>query len=123
MFIGLLTIPVVISAVLVVFTSLMIHGVHKFKRRLLYIYINVVLIYSFFYVYSNGFILLYYNIMLGTHTEESSMDLNQSKQQAVMPGHHTAASYRLPHQLDTQGLRYQYSGRKLLFKLETLERT
>ena len=51
------------------------------------------------------------------------MDLNQSKQQAVMPGHHTAASYRLPHQLDTQGLRYQYSGRKLLFKLETLERT
>ena len=60
MFIGLLTIPVVISAVLVVFTSLMIHGVHKFKRRLLNIYINVVLIYSFFYFYSNGFILLYY---------------------------------------------------------------
>ena len=38
-FIGLLTIPVVISAILVVFISLMIHGVHKFKRRLLEIYI------------------------------------------------------------------------------------
>ena len=113
MFIGLLTIPIFISAILVVFISLMIHGVHKFKRRLLNIYIifkiflfavftllelvsiilyliyshggiqimsevNVFLIYSFFYFYSNGFIVLHYNIMLGTHTEENSMDLNQS---------------------------------------------
>ena len=113
MFIGLLTIPIFISAILVVFISLMIHGVHKFKRRLLNIYIifkiflfavftllelvsiilyliyshggtqimsevNVFLIYSFFYFYSNGFIVLHYNIMLGKHTEESSMDLNQS---------------------------------------------
>ena len=38
--------------------------------------VNVVFIYSFFYFYSNGLILLHYNIMLGTHTEESSMDLN-----------------------------------------------
>ena len=42
------------------------------------IYINVVLIYSFFYFYSNGFILLHYKIMLGTHKEENSMDLNKS---------------------------------------------
>ena len=40
--------------------------------------VNVFLIYSFFYFYSNGFIVLHYNIMLGTHTEENSMDLNQS---------------------------------------------
>ena len=40
--------------------------------------VNVFLIYSFFYFYSNGLILLHYNIMLGTHTEENSMDLNQS---------------------------------------------
>lgn len=91
----------------------MVHGVHKFKRRLLEIYIifkififalftllelvsiimyliyshsgiqimsdvNVFLIYSFFYFYSNGFILLHYKIMLGTHKEENSMDLNKS---------------------------------------------
>ena len=39
MIIGLRTIPIFISAILVVFISLMIHGVHKFKRRLLEIYI------------------------------------------------------------------------------------
>ena len=110
-----LMIPVCICTIFAVFHSLMIHGVHKFKPRLVNTYIvfkivifalvtlltlvsiimsgvlmrymagvsimtdiNTFLLYSFFYFYSNGFIVLHYNIMIGNNTEEGSLNLTHS---------------------------------------------
>ena len=102
--VGLLSIPILISAIFTVFVSLMIHGVHKFKTRLVNTYIiykivlflivallclwcsidsatiissqkliaiDTFLLYCFFYFYSNGFIVLQYNIMIGNNSEET----------------------------------------------------
>jgi len=114
-YVGLLTIPIFISAIFTVFVSLMIHGVHKFKTRLVNTYIiykivlfalfalltlvsiimselmmgsragtsiliniDTFLLYCFFYFYSNGFIVLQYNIMIGNNSEEGSMDLTHN---------------------------------------------
>merc|ERR1712179_794831 len=115
-YVGLLTIPIFISVIFTVFLSLMIHGVHKFKPRLVNTFIiykivllalvalfflvsiimsgvmmgrmagtmiqsdiNAFILYCFFYFYSNGFILLQYNIMIGNNSEEESMDLTHNK--------------------------------------------
>ena len=40
--------------------------------------INIFLLCGFFYLYSNGFIVAQYNIMLGKHTEQGSLDLSHS---------------------------------------------
>merc|ERR1711874_165082 len=81
--------------------SLMIHGVRKFKPGLVNIYIifkiviftlfailtlvqfvmGVFFIGGFFYFYSSGFMVVQYNIMLGRHTEQGSLDLTHSRLQ------------------------------------------
>jgi len=113
--IGYLMIPVCICTIFAGFHSLMIHGVHKFKPRLVNTYIvfkivifalvilftlvsiimsgvlmgymagvsiltdiNTFLLYSFFYFYSNGFIVLHYNIMIGNNAEEGSLNLTHN---------------------------------------------
>merc|ERR1711879_862027 len=43
--------------------------------------INMFLICGFFYFYSNGFMVVQYNIMLGRHTEQGSLDLTHSRLQ------------------------------------------
>ena len=43
--------------------------------------INMFLLCGFFYFYSNGFMVVQYNIMLGRHTEQGSMDLTHSRLQ------------------------------------------
>merc|ERR1712018_28939 len=97
LFIGLLTIPIIISGGFMALISLMIHGVRKFKPGLVNIYIifkiviftifailtlvqvimglvyigalgwltgiNMFLLFGFFYFYSNGFMVVQYNIM------------------------------------------------------------
>jgi len=113
LFIGLLTIPIIISGGYIALISLMIHGVRKFKPSLVNIYIifkiviftlyailtlvqvvmgliyigalgwllglNMFLLTGFFYFYSNGFMVVQYNIMLGRHTEQGSLDLAHSR--------------------------------------------
>jgi len=115
LFIGLLTIPIIISGGFMALISLMIHGVRKFKPGLVNIYIifkiviftlfailtlvqvimglvyigalgwltgiNMFLLFGFFYFYSNGFMVVQYNIMLGRHTEQGSLDLAHSRLQ------------------------------------------
>jgi len=115
LFIGLLTIPIIISGGFMAWISLMIHGVRKFKPGLVNIYIifkiviftlfailtlvqiimglvyigalgwltgvNMFLLFGFFYFYSNGFMVVQYNIMLGRHTEQGSLDLAHSRLQ------------------------------------------
>jgi len=108
----LLVIQVFMFIIFTIFDSLMIHGVRKFKPRLVNTYIifkivifalsslgtllsiimyvvilgnmaglsiltviNQFLLYSFFYFYSNGFIVLHYNIMIGNNKEENSLNL------------------------------------------------
>jgi len=108
----LLVIQVFMFIIFTIFDSLMIHGVRKFKPRLVNTYIifkivifvisslgtllsiimyvvilgnmaglsiltviNQFLLYSFFYFYSNGFIVLHYNIMIGNNKEEDSLNL------------------------------------------------
>jgi len=114
-FIGLLTIPIIISFGVIAIISLMIHGVRKFKPGLVNIYIifkivlftlfailtlvqvvmgvvyigalgwlvgiNQFLLVGFFYFYCTGFMVVQYNIMLGRHTEEGSLDLSHSRLQ------------------------------------------
>jgi len=112
---GFLTIPIIIFAIFGSITSLMIHGVRKFKISLVNVNIifkivlffllvitalisvimsslnytgmggiavlsniNVFLLYGFFFLYYNGYIVLQYNLMLGNMTEEGSMDLTHS---------------------------------------------
>merc|ERR1711879_1132619 len=43
--------------------------------------INMFLICGFFYFYSSGFMVVQYNIMLGRHTEQGSLDLTHSRLQ------------------------------------------
>merc|ERR1712110_413824 len=115
LYIGLLTIPIIISGGYIAVVSLMIHGVRKFKPGLVNIYLifkiviftlyailtlvqvimgliyigalgwmlglNMFLLSGFFYFYSNGFMVVQYNIMLGRHTEQGSLDLSHSRLQ------------------------------------------
>merc|ERR1719219_428061 len=115
LFIGLLTIPIIISGGYIALIALMIHGVRKFKPGLVNIYLifkiviftlyailtlvqvimgliyigapgwmlglNMFLLSGFFYFYSNGFMVVQYNIMLGRHTEQGSLDLSHSRLQ------------------------------------------
>jgi len=115
LFLGLLTIPIIISGGYIALISLMFHGVRKFKPGLVNIYIifkiviftlyailtlvqvimgliyigalgwmlgiNMFLLSGFFYFYSNGFMVVQYNIMLGRHTEQGSLDLSHSRLQ------------------------------------------
>jgi len=87
-FIGLMTIPIIIAGICVAATSLMIHGVRKFKPSLVHVYIfwkmlfgmisilplllgiNMFLFCGFFYLYSMGFVMLQFDIMHAKLTSE-----------------------------------------------------